>query len=96
MKNEIINRRCCLEKRNISKLPDEAGVYFLFQRSNILVYIGKAICLSKRVIQHDKEKEFSRIEYEVVHCSRARALERQLLDLYMQEHGQLPYYNKRR
>lgn len=94
-RKDVINKRFYLEKRNLSNLPEEAGVYFLFQSSNILVYIGKAFCLRKRVIQHDKEKKFSRIGYEVVHYSRARVLERELLELYLKEHGQLPYYNKR-
>jgi excinuclease UvrABC nuclease subunit len=95
MKGSLQNKRVYIEKKNISGLPKEAGVYFLFQNDNILVYIGKATCLNTRVIQHEKEKEFSRIAYEVVHYTRARILENQLLKLYVEEHGQLPYYNKR-
>jgi excinuclease UvrABC nuclease subunit len=94
MKGDVQKRRLHVEKRNISNLPDQSGVYFLYQKGNILVYIGKATSLKKRVLQHDKEKEFSRIGYEPVHYSRARKLENELLELYFKEHGQLPYYNK--
>jgi len=94
MKNELIEKRFYLSKEKISNLPDESGVYFLYQTGNILVYIGKALSLNKRVIQHDKEKEFSRIGYQLVHYSRARKLEKDLLELYEKEHGQKPYYNK--
>jgi excinuclease UvrABC nuclease subunit len=89
-----LKNRIFLKKPQISQLPEESGVYFLFQSNNILVYIGKASCLRRRVVQHDKEKEFSQIGYEITHYSRARILEKQLLKLYLKEHGQLPYYNK--
>lgn len=78
------------------RLPDEAGVYFLYQTGSILVYIGKAISVKQRILQHDKEKEFVRIGYELVHYSRARSREKELLQLYLDEHGQLPYYNRQR
>lgn len=94
MNNEVQKKRFYVEKENISNVPDESGVYFLYQKGNILVYIGKATSLKKRVLQHDKEKEFSRIGYELVHYSRARRLEKDLIRLYLEEHGQLPYYNK--
>lgn len=95
MKNNV-QKRLYLQKEDISNLPDESGVYFLYQKGNILVYIGKATSLKTRVLQHDKEKEFSRIGYELVHYSRARKLESQLIELYFKEHGQFPYYNKQR
>jgi len=95
MKNEFPEKRFYLSKENISNLPEGSGVYFLYQTGNILVYIGMAISLKKRVTQHDKEKEFSRIGYQVVHYSRARKLEKELIELYFKEHGQLPYYNKK-
>jgi hypothetical protein len=88
--------RLYLPKKDIPNLPEESGVYFLYQKGNILVYIGKAMNLKTRIPQHDKEKEFSYIGYELVHYSRARKLEKELLDLYFKEHGQLPYYNKQR
>lgn len=94
MKNELPEKRFYLSKENISNLPDESGIYFLYQTGNILVYIGKAMSLKKRVIQHDKEKEFSRIGYQIVHYSRARKLEKELIELYLREHGQRPFYNK--
>ena len=94
MKNKQPEKRFYLSRENISNLPDESGVYFLYQTGNILVYIGMAISLRKRVTQHDKEKEFSQIGYQLVHYSRARKLEKGLLELYKKEHGQKPYYNK--
>jgi excinuclease UvrABC nuclease subunit len=94
MKSELPQRRFYLGRENISNLPDEAGVYFLYQKGNILVYIGKATSLKNRVLRHDPEKEFSRIGYQIVHYSRARKLEKELIELYLREHGQLPYYNK--
>jgi excinuclease UvrABC nuclease subunit len=94
MKNKPPQKRFYLDKNNISNLPDEAGVYFLYQEGNILVYIGKATSLRNRVLQHEEEKEFCRIGYEIVHYSRARQLEKELIELYLREHGQLPYYNK--
>jgi excinuclease UvrABC nuclease subunit len=94
MNADFQRRRLYIEKESISQLPDESGVYFLYQRGNILVYIGKAKSLKKRIVQHDTEKEFSRIGYELVHYSRARKLEKELITLYHKEHGQLPYYNR--
>ena len=94
MSNSALSKRLYLEKEKISRLPNEAGVYFLFQSNNMLVYIGKALYIRTRVTQHDKDKQFSLIVYEIVHYSRARLLEKNLLELYLKEHGQLPYYNK--
>lgn len=93
MKNDA-EKRFYLQNEDISNIPDESGVYFLYQRGNILVYIGKAASLKKRVFQHDRGKEFSRIGYELCHYSRARKLEKELIELYFKEHGQFPYYNK--
>jgi predicted GIY-YIG superfamily endonuclease len=94
MSKETQKKRFYLDRENISDLPREAGVYFLYKKGNILVYIGKAKSLLQRIPRHDKQKEFSRIGYEIVHYSRARKLENELLNLYRREHGQLPYYNK--
>ena len=77
-------------------LPEEAGVYFLYQSGSILVYIGKARSIRTRVTNHDKDKVFCLVGYEITHESRARILERELLTQYLFEHGQLPFYNKRR
>jgi hypothetical protein len=87
-------RRFYLSKKEISQLPGESGVYFLYQRGRILVYIGKALYLKRRVPQHDLDKNFLYVGYELCHCSRARTLEKGLLNLYKKEHGQFPYYNK--
>jgi excinuclease UvrABC nuclease subunit len=89
----IETARIYIDKKNISNLPDESGVYFLYQKS-ILVYIGKAKSFKTRVPQHDMNKEFNRIGYEITHYSRARTLEKELLAIYKQEHSQLPYYNR--
>ena len=94
MSADFQQQRLYIEKESICRLPDESGVYFLYQKRNILVYIGKALSLRKRILQHDREKEFTRIGYEVVHYSRARKLEKDLIMLYHKEHGQLPYYNR--
>ena len=96
MKAGVPKQRIYLGKHAMSRLPDESGVYFLYQSGSILVYIGKAISVRDRVLQHDKDKdkEFIRIGYELVHYPRARKLEQELLKLYREEHGQLPYYNR--
>lgn len=86
--------RVRVQKKEIARLPDKSGVYFLYQKGGILVYIGEALSLRTRVPQHDLNKEFEYIEYETCHWSRARQLERELLNAYEKEHGQLPYYNK--
>ena len=86
--------RIYLEKKYISELPDQSGIYFLYQEGNVLVYIGIAISLRRRVIKHDDNKDFCRIGYELIHYSRARTLERDLLSQYKEAHGQLPHYNK--
>jgi len=86
--------RSYLDKSDISRLPDTMGVYFLYQKGAILVYIGKAHSLNTRVPQHNQDKEFILIGYETCHWSRARELEKKLLNLYREEHGQLPHYNK--
>jgi len=89
-----IPSRVYLHKNNASQLPDRSGVYFLYQKGNFLVYIGKALSLLKRIPNHDAEKEYVEIGYELCHWSRARQLEKKLINLYEKEHGQLPYYNK--
>jgi len=94
MTNHFQSKRCYLDRENLSALPDESGVYFLYQTGDILVYIGKANSIRRRVFDHDKEKVFCRVGYELTHFSRARTLEKQLLNLYVNEHGQFPYYNK--
>ena len=90
---ETVNRSY-LSKKDISHLPEKSGVYFLYQESGILVYIGKALYLSKRVPKHDLDKDYSYLAYELCHWSRARVREKELITLYKREHGQLPYYNK--
>ena len=87
-------RRFYLSNKEISQLPEKSGVYFLYQRGRILVYIGKALCLKRRVPQHDLSKDFLDVGFELCHWSRARNLEKELLNLYKKEHAQLPYYNK--
>ena len=94
MKNNTQNKRPQLDRENIASLPDESGVYFLYQTGNVLVYIGKADSIRRRVLAHDKEKLFCRITYEPTHISRARKLEKCLIELYVKEHGQFPYYNR--
>jgi hypothetical protein len=86
--------RFYLSKKEIAQLPEKSGVYFLYQKGWILVYIGKALCLRKRVPQHDLNKTFFYIGYELCHWSRARKLEKELLNIYRKKHTQLPYYNK--
>lgn len=92
MKEEL--GRFYLSKTEISRLPEKSGVYFLYQKGRILVYIGKALSLKNRVPQHDLDKNFIYLAYELCHWSRSRKLEKEFLNLYKKEHGQLPYYNK--
>lgn len=56
MKNELPEKRFYLSKENISNLPDESGIYFLYQTGNILVYIGKAMSLKKELFSMIKKK----------------------------------------
>jgi excinuclease UvrABC nuclease subunit len=79
---------------NFNILPEESGVYFLYQRGNILVYIGKAKNIKSRIAQHDLVKDFEFINYELTHYSRARTYEKELLLEYEKSHNQLPFYNK--
>lgn len=88
------NTRLYFGKDNLDSLPEESGIYFLYQAGNILVYIGKANCIRRRVTDHDKDKEFIRVGCEITHRSRARTLEKELLAEYSTKHGQLPLYNK--
>ena len=88
--------RCYTDRENLSKLPDASGVYFLYQKGNILVYIGKAKSILSRVPAHDENKVFCHVGYEITHFTRARNLEKELIELYLEEHGQLPYYNRQR
>jgi len=90
------NNRNYLSKMEINKMPDISGVYFLYQKNDILVYIGKAKSIKTRIIDHDQNKEFDRIGYEETIYMRTRALEKELLTLYVKEHGSLPYYNKQK
>jgi excinuclease UvrABC nuclease subunit len=88
-----ISDRIYLPKTDIFMLPDKSGIYFLFQQGCILVYIGKAMSLRKRVPQHDASKEYTDIAYELCHWSRARQLEKKYIEMFEQDYGQLPYYN---
>jgi excinuclease UvrABC nuclease subunit len=81
-------------RNSFDQLPDESGVYFLYQSNNILVYIGKAKSIRDRIGQHDREKVFEYVIYEQVHYSRARSYEKELLSMYKKEHGELPFYNR--
>jgi len=82
-----------ISAEDIGKLPNSAGVYFLYDRST-LVYIGKATNLRSRVAQHKPEKSFDRVAYTETHWSRARQLEKELLQDYKEQHEALPYYNE--
>lgn len=79
--------------KNIGQLPSTAGVYFLYELTN-LVYIGKATNLQSRVPQHISTKSFDRIGYTETHWSRARQLEKELLQDYKKHHGVLPHHNE--
>jgi hypothetical protein len=95
MKSKQRKSRIYLAKEATPSLPDESGVYLLYQENGAMVYIGIALSLRKRIPQHVGQKEFCRIGYELVHYSRARKLEEKLLRGYFYEHGQLPYFNRR-
>lgn len=86
--------RSYLRKEEIARLPHISGIYFLYQDNGMLVYIGKASSLRKRVPQHNWQKQFSYMVYEPCHRLRLDDLEKQYLQLYESEHGQLPFYNK--
>ena len=92
----LSSKRKYLDRNDISDLPKESGVYFLYQKGDVLVYIGKAANICQRVPNHDSEKVFCKVGYELTFLSRARIREKQLIALYIEEHGQLPYYNKQR
>ena len=78
---------------NIAKLPRTPGVYFLYDLST-LVYIGKATNLQSRVTQHKSTKSFDKVGYTETHWSRARQLEKELLQDYKEQHAALPHYNE--
>jgi len=91
-----MENRTYVNKKYIDELPTRSGVYFLYHEGNILVYIGKAKSIKSRILDHDKTKIFKFIAYEETHYSRARELEKSLIELYKKEHNQLPYYNKQK
>ena len=86
--------RFYLHKNEIAQLPNKSGVYFLYQKGDVLVYIGKALSFRKRIPQHNGSKQFIRVAFECCHWSRIRKREKELLNLYEKEHDQLPHYNK--
>ncbi|NHK29875.1 MAG: hypothetical protein FK730_00895 [Asgard group archaeon] len=43
-------------KDQISQIPNKSGVYFFFNTSNEIIYIGKSINLKKRVTDHFRDK----------------------------------------
>jgi len=93
--NRTNSNRAYISRENIDTLPDESGVYFLFQSGNILVYIGRAKSIRRRIADHDSYKVFISVGYELTHFSRARDREKQLIAQYYEEHGhQLPFYNR--
>lgn len=60
--------------QEINDLPLGAGVYFFYDNRDELIYIGKSICIRKRVLQHFSGKDrkslniqmrVKRIDYEV-------------------------------
>ncbi len=79
-------------------IPNEVGVYFIYDSSDRLIYIGKSIHLKKRLIQHFRstdyrelkiQREASRIAYELMGDETIALLhESDLIKLH------LPKYNR--
>lgn len=85
-------------KELIKDIPNEVGVYFIYNSNNELIYIGKSIHLKKRLIQHFKsaeyrelkiQKEVFRIDYDLLGDETIALLhESDLIKLH------LPKYNR--
>lgn len=82
----------------IKKIPNEVGVYLIYDHSDKLIYIGKSKHIKKRLVQHFKstdyrelkiQKEAARIEYELLGNETIALLkESDLIKLH------LPKYNR--
>ncbi|MFP3254546.1 MAG: GIY-YIG nuclease family protein, partial [Hydrogenobaculum sp.] len=53
----------------IEKAPEEPGVY-IFKNQKHYIYIGKAINIKKRLLQHLKEREHSKKEANIFNHSK--------------------------
>ena len=82
----------------IQDIPNEVGIYFIFDKNDQLIYIGKSKHIKKRLVQHFKsteyrelkiQKEVTRIEYELLGDETIALLhESDLIKLH------LPKYNR--
>ena len=78
----------------LDRLPPMSGIYRLYQIINgywKLVYLGKAINISRRVPQHT-EKLFDAVTIKLVHPTRLSSYEKMQLEKMK---GSLPQYNKK-
>ena len=54
-------------KEEISEIPEKAGVYFFIDSNNEILYIGKSVCLKKRITDHFRKgnnRIFMKVERE--------------------------------
>ena len=56
----------------LKELPDESGVYFLKDKNNVIIYVGKAKSLKKRVSSYFRNGD---------HDAKTRALVQNTVDL---------------
>jgi len=83
---------------DISLLPHKSGVYQMFDKDNKIIYIGKAIDLSKRVSQYFLRDQYGKVQAMVNHVDHFSYIittnEKEALILEMNLiHKHLPRYN---
>lgn len=85
----------------VRHIPAEPGCYVLCNINNLILYIGLAKNLRKRIEQHldnpakRSATEFGRAVYVSWICSiLTENIERSWMNMYKIEHGKLPIHNK--
>ena len=81
----------------LKNLPSDSGIYRLYriiQNVWILVYIGKALNIRRRVNQHF-DKKFDAVTITFTNPSNLNNLEKILLQQRFEHQNSLPEYNKK-
>lgn len=82
-------------KHKIKEIFPEPGIYRLFTKDLIEVYIGQSVNLRKRLMEHIRTTymEFDYFDYDFFPKSKLSEVERREIAAFKQNHGCRPKYN---
>ncbi|MBR9690783.1 GIY-YIG nuclease family protein [Candidatus Woesearchaeota archaeon] len=74
-------------------IPKKSGIYRLYDKNKILIYIGRSLSLARRLSEHSFSKEFSYFTIEPVDVGLAILEKKYLEDYRNMYNGNLPMLN---